>query len=236
MSEHRTETPHLWDRVRECIGKECKIFNSCPFRNKIEHRYRKYVNPQEYRCPPEYRGYTDIMGNRFNVDEHLVDPIAGTPMTYVDRGRVYFRRRGPNQQNTLGPCLVEEHYMQSISQPLVRLMEQANDPFINQLIGYHLVPRYLDLLHLKIERLANARTVMIEGKTGAQKINPIFNELRRASDSILRLWKTSGLEEIARQCGFFHIGGKIMPDEDDFGFDFEAHGDPGAYDRMASGD
>jgi hypothetical protein len=227
-------TPAMWDRVRDCIGTGCPLWFSCPFRRNIERRYEKYVNPKDYKCPPEYQKLFDRIGRKFNIEEHLIDPISKVPITRLYFGHQILIRRGPHELNTLGPCLVEKHYMKSICQPLVRLMESANDPFINQLVGYHLVPRYLDLLHLKLERLANARQVMVNTTKNRQQVNPIFREIRAASESILRLWKTTGLEDVARRCGFFHIGGRILP-EDDLAFDFEADGDPNAYERMAEG-
>jgi hypothetical protein len=225
--------PALWDKVRDCIGLECSLWDTCPFRRRIEHRYEKYINPQSYRCPREYKELRDTIGHKFNVDEHLIDPLSRVPRVVIRNNRRFLIRRGPNEQNNLGPCLVEQQYMKSVCQPLVRLMEEANDPFINQLVGYHLVPRYLDLLHLKLERLANARQVMVTNANNRPTVNPIFREIRAASESILRLWKTTGLEEVARKCGFFHIGGRILPEDN---FDFEAEGDPEAYERMASGE
>jgi hypothetical protein len=226
----------MWDRVRDCIGKACGLFESCPFRRRILQRMKHYIDPNEYVCPLEYRKLRDRYGRKFSVDLHVIDPVSNVPETVLASGRLQLVVRTSSQENTLGQCLVEQQYMRSISQPLIRLMEEANDPFINQIIGYHLVPRYLDLLHLKMERLVNSRVVTSRNSVGAYTVNPIFREIRQASDSIIKLWKTSGLEEVARKVGFFHIGGKILPDEEDLEFDFEADGDPGSYDRMASGE
>jgi hypothetical protein len=68
------------------------------------------------------------------------------------------------------------------------------------------------------------------------RVNPVFREIRVASDAILRLWKTTGLTEVARKVGFFNIGGKILPDDLDLEMEmgFE-EGEPGAYEAMAEG-
>ena len=99
-------------------------------------------------------------------------------------------------------CLVESHYITANLDPMLKLIDRSKDPFVMQWIGMHLVPLYLDLVQLKLEKLLLEEIVYKDGK-GQIRVHPIFDEIRKTHREIFTVWKTSGLRAIADSCGFF---------------------------------
>lgn len=127
-------------------------------------------------------------------------------------------------------CLIEQKYLTINLAPFMTLLERVNDPFIMQWVGMHLIPLYYDLCQLKMEKLL-IQEIEYEDAGGRKRIHPIFEEIRRTHSEIFRIWRTTGLQRIAENAGFFKDGGSVIPVKDP-----ELHGDGAEYDAMASGD
>jgi len=142
-----------------------------------------------------------------------------------------------NKEDPTCSCLVERKYLTANIGPFMELLTRVNDQFLMQWIGMHLIPLYLDLVQLKMAKLAldkesDGGIVYTDGK-GQIRIHPIFDEIRKTHKEIFNMWRTTGLQKIAADAGFFKDGGKIIPDDDDI--DTKLVGDASEYEDMASG-
>lgn len=119
----------------------------------------------------------------------------------------------------LGQCRVEQKYLYHIEQPLLKLAQMAKDEFVMQLIGMHLVPLYHDLCLLKMKK-AELKEIEYSDSKGTKRIHPVFDQIEKTHAAILKTWKGSGLQDIAKECGFFKVGGMVPagdPLDDEYG-------------------
>jgi len=127
-------------------------------------------------------------------------------------------------------CLIERKYLTANLEPFMQLLERANDQFLMQWVGMHLIPLYYDLCQLKMEKLLIGDEIIYDDSKGQKRIHPIFEEIRKVHREIFAIWRTTGLKKIAEDAGFFQQGGTIIPDRDP-----DIHGTGADYDDMARG-
>lgn len=140
----------------------------------------------------------------------------------------YQRSTRPGKRFAPEACLVEQKYLSANLSSMLLLLQKVNDPFIMQWVGMHLIPLYLDLVQLKMEKLL-VEDIVYDDNKGQKRVHPIFEEIRRTHREIFAVWRTTGLQRIAAKAGFFKAGGEIIPKAD------PDMGDGDSYELMMGG-
>lgn len=130
-------------------------------------------------------------------------------------------------------CLVEHKYVSENLKPFMELFKRIPDPFVLQFVGMHIIPMYVDLVQLKVDKL-KLKDYWYTDIKGVIKAHPILDQILRTHNSILDAWRKVDLIKIAREAGFFSTGKRILPDTDDI--DLSDTGDPDEYAAMADMD
>ncbi|MFZ3046507.1 MAG: hypothetical protein WA151_11375 [Desulfatirhabdiaceae bacterium] len=128
------------------------------------------------------------------------------------------------------PCRIERKYLVQVLDPFLQLIDIVKDPFLMNWVGMHLIPMYVDLCQLKMEKL-KVDNITYTDKKGEKKIDPIYDEVRKAHREILSACKTMGIYDLAKKAGFLKLGGRgsVMDPE------LQMDGDGDAYEEMAKG-
>ena len=127
-----------------------------------------------------------------------------------------------------GVCNFEREWLHAAFEPFSELIKKTPDRFLMQIVGQHLMPLYRQLVRMQKVELAVKHEV-VEDCKGMKKIHPVFKELRDITDAIFKVWKNSGLFEVAKQAGFFKNNGPMVPPaEAGFG-----RGQSGYYEEMS---
>lgn len=171
-------------------------------------------------------------GNVENVTVNLWDAVRkckGTDCVLSDRCSYADSKKDSVEVEHL-PCRVERRYLVLALEPYIELVKVVNDQSLMNFIGLHLVPLYLDLCQLKMEKM-KIKSITYIDKKGEKKIDPLFDEVRKTHREIMSLCKAFGLNDLAKKAGFLRLGGRGSVIDPELQMD----GDGDAYEEMAKG-
>lgn len=172
---------------------------------------------------------TAEMTKQLKVWEHC-SKCHGKACQYALRGLCPYRKS--KEENPPGECFVERSFLRINLEALWPLIKKTNyDPIIMQMIGMHLIPLYVDLCKLNMEKLMIERTFYrVMGKV---MVHPVFREIRETHKSITNVWRSMGLVTVAKQAGMMMpiiTGLRVSETPVD---EEEEAPKPGGYDQMA---
>ena len=130
-------------------------------------------------------------------------------------------------------CRVEQKFLAESLKPFITLVELADDQLLMNIVGLHIIPQYVDLCQLLLEKQTIENITYEDGK-GQIRVHPIFDEIRKAQREIQITMKNYGILEMAKKLGVLGVGRVSTGTDGDLNLSVEGDGD--AYDEMSRSD
>ena len=136
------------------------------------------------------------------------------------------------QYQKSGPCAVETQYLNAVSAPILRLLQDPDIPALTEVefldFGLKLLPLYHDLIRVKLA-IAALSNVVLSSKSHGVRVHPLYKERREILRAIEGLDITNVLREKFRDFNMKDITPRLSSEE------LERDGDPDFADSLMGG-